>query len=430
MDRGAGLLGEVEAKTLFKAYGIPVNRTEVAKTTEEAVEWARRIGYPVVMKVFSRDLSHKSDVGGVKLNLRSERNVRDAFSEIMDNVHRVRPEADIDGITIQSMIPRPDYELILGSKRDPDFGPVILFGMGGIMTEILRDQAVALPPLNRLLARRLMESTRVYQILKGYRNHPPAKIEMLEEILIRLSHLVTDFPEITELDINPLILAEDQACAIDARVFLQPSERPSPLHLVISPYPDQYEKAMTTKGGMEIFTRPIKPEDAPLLEELFRVLSKQSIYFRFFGPMKSLPPRMLAYFTQIDYDRDIAIVALDRSAGHEKMLGVARLMGDPDGIRAELAVLVGDPWQGRGIGAALMSRLIAISKDRGIKSIWGLVLAENTHMLSLASKAGFQSIWNKEQRAYELKAEVDAIPNHVWEKEASASEAHNTHLRS
>ena len=232
---------------------------------------------------------------------------------------------------------------------------------------------------------------------------------MLEEILIRLSQLVTDFPEIAELDINPLILVEDQAYAVDARVSLQPSEKPSPLHLVISPYPNQYEKTITTKGGIDIFTRPIKPEDAPLLEDLFRGLSKQSIYFRFFGPMKRLSPKMLAYFTQIDYDRDMALVALDRAAEGERMLGVARLMGDPDGVKAELAVLVGDPWQGKGVGAALMERLIAVSRERGLKSIWGLVLAENTHMLALVRKAGFKSSWNTEYRAYEIKADLERL---------------------
>ena len=223
------------------------------------------------------------------------------------------PEARLDGVTVQPMVRRPDYELIVGSKKDPDFGPVILFGMGGIMTEVLKDHAIALPPLNRLLARRLIESTRVYKLLKGYRNRPPADLLLLEEILIRLSQLVTDFPEIAELDINPLILDQDGACAVDCRVLLRPADRPSPQHLVISPYPNQYEKTLVSRGGIPLRIRPIKPEDAPLLEDLFRVLSTRSIYYRFFRPLKEIPADLLVRFTQIDYDRDVALVAIDQT---------------------------------------------------------------------------------------------------------------------
>ncbi|OEU45230.1 MAG: CoA-binding protein [Desulfobacterales bacterium S7086C20] len=384
------LLTEAESKALLKAYGIPVNHVVVASSPNEAVRLAQEIGYPVVMKIHSRDIVHKTDAHGVKLNLCGENDVKDAFSSIMASAHAYDPKAELLGVTIQSMLARPDYELIMGSKRDSQFGPVILFGMGGIMTEILKDQAIALPPLNRLLARRLMERTKVYQMLRGYRNRPAAKLASLEEILIRLSQLVVDFPEIVELDINPMILTDDGAFAVDARVIVESSQISTPNHLVISPYPNQYETTTTTKGGIKLLIRPIRPEDAPLLVDLFHTLSPQSIYYRFMGSLKSIPHNMLAQLTQIDYDRDMALVAIDNTHSEEKMLGVARLMSYPGGTKAEFAVLVGDPWQGKGIGATLMKQLIAIAKERGTESVWGLALAENTNMLALGRKMGFK----------------------------------------
>ena len=383
------LLTELESKTLLKAYGIPINQTEASTSALGAVKTARKIGFPVVMKILSRQIVHKSDAGGVKLNLKSDKDVKEAFTKIMEDSHAYDPEAELLGVTIQPMINRPEYELILGSKRDADFGPVILFGMGGIMTEILKDRALALPPLNRLLAGRLIKNTRVYHILKGYRNRPPANLELLEEILIRLSQLVIDFPEIVELDINPVILEGDQACAVDARVVIKRSDVSSPHHLVISPYPSQYEMTTCAKDGLRLFIRPIKPEDASLLMDLFHILSRQSIYYRFMSPLKTLPRKMLALFTQIDYDRDMAMAAIDRNDLEEKMLGVGRLISDPGEATAEFAVLVGDPWQGMGIGAILLERLIAVAKERSMESLWGYVLSDNTRMLSLGRKLGF-----------------------------------------
>jgi len=399
-------LTEMESKEILSAYGIPVNRTAVAASAEEAVHMAREIGYPLAMKIYSKDISHKSDANGVQLNLRGDKNVRETFRKIMADAHAYDPEAELTGVTIQTMVDRTDYELILGSKKDPLFGPVVLFGMGGIMTEILKDQAIAFPPLNRLLARRLMESTRVYQLLKGYRNRPPADLGRLEEILIGLSQLVIDFPEIAELDINPLILVGDGPCAVDARVIISPSKIASPRHLVISPYPDQYEVTTRTREGMDIFIRPIKPEDAPLLMEFFNGLSRESIYYRFFSPLKTLPKKMLARFTQVDYDRDMALVAMEQSQPEEKILGVARLMSKAGGIEPEFAVVVGDPWQGKGIGATLMEHLIGIAKERDMESIWGFVLAENTHMLALARKLGFAISKVPGEAQYELRTDL------------------------
>jgi acetyltransferase len=280
--------------------------------------------------------------------------------------------------------------LILGVKKDRDFGPVILFGMGGIFTEVLEDRAIAFPPLNRLLAKRLMEQTRVYRLLQGYRNLPPANLELLEEILIRLAQLVTDFPEIQELDINPLHVTLQGFCAVDARVIVKASTTSTPHHLLISPYPERYEEHTQTSAGINIFVRPIRPEDASLLIELFESLSSQSVYRRFFTPMKRLPHSMLARFTQIDYDRHIALVALSESESKETMRGVARVIIGRNLKEAEFSVVVSDPWQGKGIGAALLQRCISIAKERGIEKVMGTVLAENTQMLALGNKLGFK----------------------------------------
>jgi acetyltransferase len=407
LNEGNNILTEAESKALLKAYGIPVNHTEVANSPGGAVRLAKEVGYPVVMKIHSRDIVHKSDVYGIQLNLRGEKDVKDTFSKIMANARRYAPKAELSGVTIQPMLKRPDYELILGSKRDPDFGPVILFGMGGIITEILQDRAIALAPLNRLLARRLMESTRVYQVLKGYRNRPPANLELLEEILIRLSQLVTDFSEIEELDINPMILLEDRASTVDARVILNPIQVAAPHHLVICPYPNQYETTGTTKSGLKIFIRPIRPEDAPLLQDLFNSLSQRTIYYRFFSQMKSLPSDMLVRFTQIDYDRDMALVAIDNSQSKEKILGVARLISDIGGVDADFAIMIADQWHGEGIGATLVKRLITIAKERKMESLYGLVLAENKQMLGLAQKLGFVISRSRDDfNQYEIKIDL------------------------
>jgi acetyltransferase len=258
-----GLLTEVESKALLSAYGIPVDPIETSNSGEEAVQKATKIGFPLVMKINSRDITHKSDAGCVLLDLKNKTDVADGFETIVQNARLYDSKARIDGVTVQPMLTRPDYELILGAKKDRDFGPVILFGMGGIFTEVIKDRAIAFPPLNRLLAKRLMEQTRVYQLLQGYRNIPSANLELLEEILIRLAQLATDFSEIEELDINPLFITENDACAVDARVLLKPSQISAPLHLVISPYPDQYEEFTQTSTGIDIFVRPIRPKTRP-----------------------------------------------------------------------------------------------------------------------------------------------------------------------
>lgn len=406
IQRGDRYLTEIESKQLLHAYGIPCNPTHLAKSVEEAENLARSIGFPIAMKIHSPDISHKSDAGGVLLNIQDAEAVQNGFRRIMESCRAYNPRADLRGVTLQPMIQRPDYELIVGSKKDPQFGPVILFGLGGIMTEILEDRAIALPPLNRLLAYRLIENTRVYRLLQGYRSQPAVDMVLLEEILVRLSQLVTDFPEIQELDVNPLIPVEGKVIAVDARVIVAPSSVPSPLHLMISPYPDRYERTSITKGGLEIFIRPIKPEDAPLLVELFNTLSPTSIYYRFFRPLKYLSHEMLARFTQIDYDRDMALIALQRVGDEEKMLGVARLISDPDLTKAEFSIVVGDPWQGKGVGAKLLEQLVEIGSEHDLDFLWGIVLPENTNMIALGRKVGFSVSRVPQSSDYELRIDL------------------------
>ncbi len=389
LQRENGILNEIEAKSLLTAYGIPVNRTLAAQDPAGAVSSAEEIGFPVVMKIFSPTITHKTDAGGVILNLASPTTVAEAFDIIMANCRAYDPQAEINGVTIQKMIPSPDYELIAGVKHDKDFGPVLLFGMGGIFTEIFRDKALALPPLNRLLARRMMEETKVYGILKGYRSRPAADLTRLEEVMIRLSQLACDFPEIEAIDINPLFIVDRKPLALDARVIVAPSATKTPLHLVISPYPNSYEQLIRLKDVGELLIRPIRPEDAPLVVDLFNALSPQSIYFRFFSPLKTLPHHMLARFTQIDYDREIALVAVLTDNGRDRLLGVARVIPEHNQKQAEFAVLVADPWHGKGIGASLMKRCLEIARPFGFEKIKGIVLADNTKMLALGRKLGF-----------------------------------------
>jgi acetyltransferase len=278
--------------------------------------------------------------------------------------------------------------------------------MGGILTEVIRDRAIALPPLNRLLARRLVEETKVYQLLKGFRNQPSANLELLEEILIRLAQLITDFAEIEELDINPLFVTGDDFLAVDARVRLKRVGAKTPMHLVVSPYPDQYETQATTRGLIKIFIRPIRPEDAPLMAELFDSLSTRSIYQRFFSLMKRLPTHMLARFTQIDYDREIALVAFREERRTAQMLGISRINIDHDLKNAEFSILVGDAWQGKGVGAELLKNSLRIARERGIESIWGLVLTENTQMLALGKKMGFKIHRVPESNTFEMRIDL------------------------
>ncbi len=299
-------ISESDARDVLSAYGLPVIRTELADSEEEASRWGQVLGYPLAMKLRSPDITHKTEVGGVRLDVRADADVCAAFAAIMESARRRHPAARIEGVMVQPFVAYPDYEILLGAKRDPNFGPVILFGLGGIFTEVLKDRALGLPPMNRLLARRMMQETKAWTLLQGYRNRPPADLELLEEMIIRLSQLLIDFPEIAELDMNPVLIKDGRTFAVDARILVSAAKPSYPMHLVISPYPAEHEIHLVNEEGIKLFIRPIKPEDAPLFQGLFKVLSPTSIYNRFFCYITALSPEMLARCTQIDYDREHA----------------------------------------------------------------------------------------------------------------------------
>ncbi|MBU1565043.1 MAG: bifunctional acetate--CoA ligase family protein/GNAT family N-acetyltransferase [Proteobacteria bacterium] len=399
-------LTEPRTKELLLAYGIHVNPTRTADSFETAAAVAEEMGWPVAIKVLSPDITHKTEADGVHLDLRDAGDVREAYARIIAGAKRVNEKAHIEGVTVQPYLARPDFELMLGIKRDELFGPVLLFGSGGIYTEIIADRALSLPPLNGQLIRRLVDETRVAKLLAGYRNHSPIDMTALESMLLQLSQLAVDIPEIAELDMNPVIVKNGTPVVVDARILLRPSLRPSPLHLVISPYPSQYEVCTTTRSGLRLGIRPILPEDAELFVELFRTLSPTSVYYRFFRHMKSLTPELLAMLTQVDYDRHLALVALDLSSPTEKMFGVARVIGDPDLSHTEFSIMVGDPWQGQGVGAALLLNLLKAARKQGVEKVWGTVLRENTQMLRLGKKAGFIMKFNSEEGAYDLNIDL------------------------
>jgi len=388
------LLSEEDAKKLLVTYGIMATTPHLAPNADEAAIAASNIGYPVVMKIASPDITHKSDVGGVRLNLSSADAVKKAFAEMVAGVRKKVPEAKIEGVTIQKMVSDYDYELIIGSKKDPILGPVIMFGFGGTEAEFFKDIAVGIPPLNQILARRVLERTRTYQMLaKGFRSRPPVNLRLLDEALVRVSNLIVDFPEIKELDINPLVINGDCAVALDARIILDdmvaPKESEEYAHLIISPYPTRYIQPWRCYDDRQVVLRPIRPEDEPLEHELIAGLSKESARFRFFYIIKEITHEMLSRFCNIDYDREMAIIAEYDAEGRRRNVGVGRLIMEPGGEAGEFAIVVADDFQGNGLGLKLLDSLIGIAQDKGLKSIYGIVLNDNTKMLRLAKKLGF-----------------------------------------
>jgi acetyltransferase len=388
------LLTEDEAKKLLDYYNFPIATTKVAKNPDEAVAFAHQIGYPVVLKILSPQITHKTDAGGVILNINSDAEVRDAYNLIMQNVKNYNKSASIIGVTVQRMIKEKGTEVILGGKTDPLFGPIILFGMGGVGVELFKDYSIGLPPLNTTLIRRMMEETKVYQLLKGYRNVPPSNLKLLEETLLLFSQLLIDFPQIKEIDINPLLVNEKESCILDARIAFdrekvfkkfEPHE-----HLVISPYPKKQETQWTLKNGQEILLRPIKPEDEPMWLEMFQSFSDDSIRYRFFQMLKDTPHELRVRYCNIDYDREIAIVAELNQEGHRKILGVSRLSMEPGGKSGELAFIIVDKWQGFGLGTKMVDYVLEIAKEMRIEQIFVIMLPDNYRALNLAKKMGFQ----------------------------------------
>jgi acetyltransferase len=387
LDEGGGILTEVEAKDVLRAYGIPVVATRIAASPENAVRLSDEMGFPVALKILSPDLTHKSDVGGVALNLESGQAVREAAQAMEARLRRLRPEARLTGFTVQPMAQRQGaHELIIGAATDATFGPVILFGQGGTAVEVIGDRAVALPPLNVALAREVISRTRISRLLAGYRDRPAADQDAICGVLIRTAQLIADIPEIVELDINPLLADSRGVIALDARIRVAPARTRGSERFAIRPYPAELEKAVSL-GGVHVLLRPIRPEDAARLKQLIDQSRPEDIHFRFFGAMRELPHSQLARFTQIDYDREMAFVAT--GAGNE-LLGEVRTVTDPDNEQAEFGILVRSDAQGKGLGHALLEKMIRYCRARGTRELFGDVLPTNSRMLALAGNLHFQ----------------------------------------
>jgi len=387
------LFTEAEVKKFLEHYDIPMVRTLTAKTADDAVNKASQIGYPVALKILSPQIIHKTDAGGVVLDIDSEAQLRQSFDLVMKRAHEYNPEAEIHGVTIQPMVKKDGYEVIIGAKTDPIFGPVVLFGMGGIGVEVFKDFSVGLPPLNQTLARRIIEETKVYQLLKGYRNNRPANLKLLEEIMVRFSQMLVDFPQIKEVDINPLFINEKEALALDARIAIdkeRATRRFEPHeHLVISPYPKKYETFWKLRDGRTVLLRPIKPEDEPMWLEMFQRFSEESIRYRFFQIISETPHEVRVRYCNIDYDREIAIVAELTENGQRKILGVVRLNIEPNGKTGEIAFIVADPWQQLGLGSKMLDYMLEICKDRNLETVYGIMLPDNVRAINLMKKMGF-----------------------------------------
>ena len=392
---GRTLLDEDESKKFLAAYGIPAAIPSITHYVEEALAVVREIGYPVAIKIVSPDVTHKSDVAGV-VGIHSDEQLKQAYGIMAAAVKERSPKAVIEGITVQKMIEDIDYELILGSKKDRDFGSVILFGMGGITAELIKDFSIGLPPLNRTLAKRLMEEAKAYKLIQGRRGKPPANLDELETALVNFSYLIVDFPEIAEIDINPLAISGGKLWALDARIVLDKdyteSTYPYP-HLVITPYPTRFIMPWKLLDGTEVVVRPIRPEDEPLEREFLSTLSQESQRTRFFSAFNNITHEWLVMFCNIDYDRHIAMVAEIKENGERKIIGVARLILNPDFNSGEIAALVHDRFQRKGIGRKLMEMVIKIGRWKGLHEIYGDVLTDNEKMLGLCRKLGFTTKW-------------------------------------
>jgi acetyltransferase len=392
---GRQWLDPIEIKGLFEAYDITMVPTFAAADAEEAVVHASALfaqGATVVLKIMSRDIVHKSDVGGVVLNLTSADAVRQATAHILARAKALRPKARISGVMVQAMVLRPKArELILGLADDPTFGTVVLFGHGGTAVEIINDKALALPPLDLQLARTLIERTRVSRLLRGYRDVPAAKEDAVAMVLVKLSQMAADIPEIRGLDINPLLADEAGVLAVDARVAVGRVERKfggsGPANFAVRPYPSQWQRHIEVKDGWRIFVRPIRPEDEPLIHDLLRHVTSHDVRLRFFGPMKEFSHEFIARLTQLDYARAMAFVALDEATG--EIVGVVRIHSDSIYETGEYAILLRSDLKGRGLGWALMKLIIEYARSEGLQAIWGDVLAENTVMLEMCRSLGF-----------------------------------------
>ncbi len=385
---GRSTLGEFEAKAVLAAYDIPVVETRIAQSPEDAGRIAGEMGGPVVVKVLSHDITHKSDVGGVRLDLRTPASVEEACRAIIVTVAEKMPRAKVEGFTVQEMVRRPHaIELIAGIANDPTFGPIVLFGRGGTAVEVIGDRAVALPPLNGVLAREMISRTRVAKRLAGYRDHPPADMEAIASTLIKISELLADLPQIAELDINPLIADENGVLALDARIVVHEARQDGTARFAIKPYPPEHVKDIPLTDDHTVTLRPIRPEDEPGLVDVVRRSDPQDVRMRFLGSVKDFPHLMAARLSQIDYDREMAFVAVEPSGD---ICGVVRIIADPDNEEAEYAIMVRSDMKGKGLGYRLMTEILDHARARGLKKVFGDVMRENGPMLHMAEDLGFK----------------------------------------
>jgi acetyltransferase len=385
------LLSEPKAKEILAAYGIPTVATRVAKTPIEAKQMAQELGLPVALKILSPDISHKSDVGGVVLNLETPEAVQAEAERMLQRLQKLRPEGQLEGFTVQEMVHRPgSHELLLGATTDPLFGPIILFGQGGTAVEIIQDRAVTLPPLNMNLAQELISRTRISKLLAGYRDRPPANRAAICLVLIQIAELMVDMPEIVELDINPLLADDKGVLALDARMRIEPAKISGTERLAIRPYPRELEEWCPFEG-QQILLRPIRPEDEPQYREFLQQLDLLDVHFRFFDMIKEWPHSELARYTQIDYDREMAFLATHSNAPYwPKILGVVRAITDPLNSKAEFAIIVHSALKGKGLGQLLLNKIIRYCQSCGTKELIGKVLCDNRRMLALAKNLGFE----------------------------------------
>ncbi|MDZ7839304.1 MAG: bifunctional acetate--CoA ligase family protein/GNAT family N-acetyltransferase [Gammaproteobacteria bacterium] len=384
-------LMEHEAKEVLTAYGIPTSSTRLAETPRDAASAAAQIGGAVALKIASPDITHKTDVGGVVLDLLGPAAVREAAQDMMDRVREAKPDARVTGFTVQPMIHRPGaYELIIGLVEDAQFGPVILFGHGGTAVEVVKDKAVGLPPLNMRLAREIMSRTRIYNQLRGHPRAEAVDLDAIALTLIRTAQIAVDIPEVDELDINPLLADTFGVVALDARVKVKRDNRGGTGRLAIRPYPKELEENIPLGDGSSLWLRPIRPEDEPALRAAFAKLTPREVQLRFFAPMKTLSHMAASRFSQIDYDREMALILTEHGIpGKTEIYGVVRLIADPDNESAEYAIIVRHDMTGQGLGIYLMRRIIDYARDRGIGEIYGDVLRENDTMLKVCDIFGF-----------------------------------------
>ncbi|KAL7533868.1 hypothetical protein ACHAXR_005495 [Thalassiosira sp. AJA248-18] len=409
--KGRKILTEFESKQILSAYGIPTVTSLLACNAEEAVCAANKIGYPVVIKINSETITHKTDVGGVKLNLNSPEQVRDAYDSIQHSVESKFGKDDFQGVTVQQMVNISGaYELIVGASPDDQFGPVILFGSGGTLVEVYNDKSLALPPLNSTLAHLLMKNTKIYKALKGVRGKSSADIKTLEKLIVNFSHLVMEkWNYISEIEINPLLSSGDALIALDARVILHSSAEAKTdgtensngiVRPAIRPYPSQYEQQFVSKKGRVMLIRAIMPEDEPLIVDFHKRISSESVYTRFLSDIPfedRVKHNRLIRVCHVDYDRDIALVVLDKSSSTGKIVAAARLTKEHGMNVAEFSILVADDYQGEGLGGKLLRELIGHAKADNLSAIEAVVLQTNRAMIHVAEKAGFECIYDKEE---------------------------------